>query len=207
VGGAAVWAGITQADLPQNGPISRLTAVWNNADLNAITDSGWYNGAALGNAPGGRGDWLFVMHMTHQNGGWATQICWTMQTTPVISWVRYSSGGAWQPWVRQGMCEYQQGLGLTNGWGNYGGGFAGATFWKDGSNVVHLDGLIQGGSGLIAYLPAGYTPAGGSHIFPVNTDNGIGRVDVQGSGAIVQNGGGNQFLTLSPISFLAATYT
>ena len=98
-GGVAVWAGITQGDLPGN--IGARTAYPPNNDLNQITDSGWYNGSAFGNAPDGRGDWLFVFHITHVGGSvWSTQICWTMQSNPVEQWFRTNYGGTWQPWVR-----------------------------------------------------------------------------------------------------------
>jgi len=90
------WAQPTQGDLPLNHQIGARTRSWDQNNLNNITESGWYNGSNMGNAP--RTDWLFVLHFTHQNGGWATQVCWTMQTDPVICYTRYSNGSSWSAW-------------------------------------------------------------------------------------------------------------
>jgi hypothetical protein len=123
-GGAATWSGIVQGDLPAN--IGALTRSWDHNDLNSIVDSGWYNGSAMGNAPDGRGDWLFILHISHQNGpAWSTQVCWTMQTFPTEQYMRCCTGGPWQPWVRasgirgQFYCGAGSGARLGGGFGAY----------------------------------------------------------------------------------------
>jgi hypothetical protein len=133
-GGAAVWSPISQDDLPAN--IGKLTRSWDHGDLNGIVDSGWYNGSAFGNAPDGRGDWLFVLHISHQNGpAWATQVCWTMQTFPTEQYMRCCTGGPWQPWVRASGVRGQFYCG-PGSHATFGGGFG--AYDIDGDHTCYV---------------------------------------------------------------------
>lgn len=92
---------------------------------------------------------------------------------------------------------------LQNGWSNFGSGYQAARFFKDELGVVHLEGLVAGGSlgAAVFTLPAGYRPS--AHlILPVANANYYGEVTINSSGQVVSWGGGNSnWLSLSGISF------
>jgi hypothetical protein len=108
-GAAPSWQALVPTDLPTRlggGLGAAPTRTQPVTDCNALTETGWYNGSSVANSPGGRGDWIFVMHMSHWNSaggssvpGWYTQICWTMQQNPPAKWERSCIGGTWQPWT------------------------------------------------------------------------------------------------------------
>lgn len=98
--------------------------------------------------------------------------------------------------------------GFENSWVNFDvSTFRGARFWKDAVGVVHLEGLLTGGTGpgasaVLFTLPTGYRPAL-SHQFAVIANNALGRVDVEPDGQVVWRAGGtNAFLSISGITFL-----
>jgi len=98
---------------------------------------------------------------------------------------------------------------FTNSWANYGAPFNTAGFWKDSSGVVHLRGLITGGtvSVPIFTLPVGYRPAG-QEIIIANAGVGVARLDVRQDGSIIVNNyiasGTNGYVSLDSITFKAA---
>ncbi len=70
---------------------------------------------------------------------------------------------------------------LVNSWANNGGGFAPATFWKNPSGEVHIEGVVIGGSAgsVIFTLPVGFRPLLGSQIFAVQSGTaGQGRITI-----------------------------
>ncbi len=74
-------------------------------------------------------------------------------------------------------------------WANYGAGFELAGYRKDQLGRVHLRGLITRVDGLpgnevIATLPPGYRPAM-TLIFTGESQNGVARLDLQSTGALV----------------------
>lgn len=95
------------------------------------------------------------------------------------------------------------------GWKNYGGDYLNACYWKDKNGVVHLTGLINGGtpsgngSGVIAQLPVGYRPAL-REIYSVFNGNGyVARLDVLPTGMIWCMSGRADLVSLAGISFKA----
>jgi hypothetical protein len=100
---------------------------------------------------------------------------------------------------------------LGNSWVDYGGAFAGAGYYKDGSGVVHLRGLVKDGTttqGTVIFtLPVGSRPAY-DLIFPVPSSGGsdsYGAVDIKSSGDVWIRGlAGSTYLSLSGISFPSA---
>jgi hypothetical protein len=79
-------------------------------------------------------------------------------------------------------------------WSNFGGGYADASYFRDGFGIVHFRGLIQahggsslpcgfGGDGILFYLPAGYAPAT-SEAHPIISNNKPGRVNVDPGGQV-----------------------
>jgi len=95
-GGAATWKTIAQGDLPAN--VGTSTALV--SDCNAITQSGWYNGSSVSNAP--RSDWIFVLHVCHIYNPtmWITQTCWSMQANPPVMYMRSCLNGSWTAWTQ-----------------------------------------------------------------------------------------------------------
>jgi hypothetical protein len=99
--------------------------------------------------------------------------------------------------------EASASLPLVNGWVDYGADYAGATYFKDGSGRVHLQGLIRSGEwGIFAQLPQGYRPSA-RLIFSGNNHESITRIDVTADGLVTYAGGSanNGWVSLSGISF------
>jgi hypothetical protein len=100
---------------------------------------------------------------------------------------------------------------LTNGWSNYGSGFATAAYYKDKRGIVHLKGLVKNGTGTIFILPVGYRPEKFLSFNVLNSDaygqinifNGLGGSGGFGDGEVRVVAGGNAFVSLNGISFRA----
>lgn len=48
---------------------------------------------------------------------------------------------------------------LSGSWANFGGGYNPVGYYKDNFGIVHLRGIVAGGTGVIFVLPVGYRPA------------------------------------------------
>ncbi len=100
---------------------------------------------------------------------------------------------------------------LVNSWVNFGSGYNTAAFFKDPIGIVHLRGLIKGGTTtagtLLFTLPAGYRPAA-TEYFNVQAISGstyvIGRVDVFSNGQVQFQTGANTALSLDGLTFRQA---
>lgn len=92
--------------------------------------------------------------------------------------------------------------GFQNSWVNYGGSWDVAHYIIEDGGYVKLGGLVKLGiAGVMFQLPPAVAPRVAC-LFPVLTDAGIGRVDVDPAGNVVINGGaGNAYLSLASISF------
>ncbi len=104
--------------------------------------------------------------------------------------------------------EARQNATLQNSWVNYGSAYESATFWKDKCGVVHLAGLIKGGTTtaetVIFTLPEGYRPRTSEKFFCVSM-NAICVIDVYSNGAVaIKTGANSGWLSLSGINFRAA---
>jgi hypothetical protein len=98
-------------------------------------------------------------------------------------------------------------LSLINSWNtNYGvaNGYGNAGYWKDVYNVVHLTGVVGGGSSgtIIAQLPAGSRPEYNQSI-AVNATGGFGFVDIDTSGNIFVTGAVVTYVYLTGVTFPA----
>lgn len=100
---------------------------------------------------------------------------------------------------------------LLNGWLDYGAGsYGNARYYKDSFGRIYFDGLIKSGivgsSGIAFKLPKGYIPAR-TFLSLVQSSDGTsqiyGRVDVKNTGEVVIATGGNGWVSLADISFLA----
>lgn len=94
---------------------------------------------------------------------------------------------------------------LLNGWQNYGTSYEVAVFWKDKCNVVHLSGMVKGGTvtdGTVIFtLPSGYRPRSPEKFLVVSV-NAICILDIYTNGNVTIRAGANaSWLSLSGISF------
>jgi hypothetical protein len=98
---------------------------------------------------------------------------------------------------------------LSNGWSNYGLGFATAAYYKDKQGIVHLKGLVKNGTGTIFTLPEGYRTLFSLRFNVLNSD-AYGQINIigfngglTGIGEVNVVAGGNAFVSLNGISFRA----
>ncbi len=97
---------------------------------------------------------------------------------------------------------------LSNGWINYGIGFADAGFYKDREGIVRLRGLIKNGAiatnTLLFTLPVAYRPTSGRLIFTVDNTGTVGRIDVLANGELrLITAINSTYLNLTGIAFRA----
>jgi len=90
----------------------------------------------------------------------------------------------------------------TNGWVDFGGGYAGVKYWADDQGVVHIEGMMKSGAiGLSAFtLAQGYRPAT-TRRFPVSSNNAFGQVDIGADGTVKPDAGNNTSFVLEGIAF------
>lgn len=91
---------------------------------------------------------------------------------------------------------------LLNGWANYGlDNHAVAGYRKEGKHVT-IKGLVMNGTSgsAIFNLPAGFRPSE-ILIFCAMTNDGVARIDVRPDGDVISYYGGNNFQSLSQISY------
>jgi len=93
---------------------------------------------------------------------------------------------------------------LLNSWINFGAGFAVAGYYKDGSGIVRLKGLIGSGTTTVGTalftLPVGYRPSE-AMIFVANSGGTIAEVRVETNGNVAIHIGTNTFLSLQTVAF------
>jgi hypothetical protein len=94
------------------------------------------------------------------------------------------------------------GVPFLNGWSNYGLGFAPARFYVDVSGVVHLEGVVQGGtaSSNVFRLPTGFRPRL-NHAWAVAATGGVENIDVYSNGLVFAFGPATAAVALDGISF------
>ena len=83
--------------------------------------------------------------------------------------------------------EAWQNATLVNGWSNFGSGYTTAQYYKDKEGVIHVKGVVVGGSGVIFNLPAGYRPNDIRIMAGQSDDAGQGtsvRIDVKPNGDV-----------------------
>ena len=81
--------------------------------------------------------------------------------------------------------------GFNTGWGNYGGSWQGAEYYKDPMGIVHLRGLVKRSSGsatIIFTLPSGHRPAS-DITFPTSSNAAFANVDINTYGNVIIVGG------------------
>lgn len=96
---------------------------------------------------------------------------------------------------------------LQNGWVNYGDGWASAGYYKDSLGIVHLRGLVKGGTAAAAIftLPVGYRIGQNSHGYTVSSTATyfMGSYQIMANGAVMHRHGDNGYFSLDHITFKA----
>ncbi len=100
--------------------------------------------------------------------------------------------------------EVWNSLSYVNGWEDYGSPYPPGGYRKLASGLVILRGLIRNGTAnsIIATLPAGYRPDH-QHLFAVQSNHALGRVDVRTNGEVVMRDGVTTWISLSTLSYYA----
>lgn len=97
---------------------------------------------------------------------------------------------------------------LLNSWQNYGTAYGSAAYWKDKCNVVHISGMVKGGTitdGTVIFtLPSGYRPSAPEKFLVVSV-NALCILDIYTNGNVTIRAGANaSWVSLSGISFKAS---
>jgi hypothetical protein len=96
-----------------------------------------------------------------------------------------------------------QGMPFENSWANYGGVYEPASYFKDMSGVISLQGMIALGvvGSAVWTLPPSYRPVH-QITFTVLSNGALGRLDVMASGDVVPGTGcSNVWVSLSGLSY------
>lgn len=101
-----------------------------------------------------------------------------------------------EPWI-----EVLGGVGFQNGWGNFGGGWDTAGYYKDINGTVWIKGLVTAGvvGAAIFTLPAGYRPSAGIHLATVASAgaNQYGALQIAATGVVqIAAGFGNAWCSV-----------
>lgn len=93
---------------------------------------------------------------------------------------------------------------FVNGWINFGAGYNSAGFRKEKGGVVRLRGLVKAGTPALAMftLPVGYRPLT-NILFGVHGSGSEGRIDVTTAGVVLHVAGGNSYIQLDGVTFVA----
>ena len=163
-GGAAVWAAITQGDLPEHlrSP-GKLVSDWNTA-----LDNGWYyDNGTVSNAPAG---WSYLMGQVFRlSDNYIVQVLYdyghAASGNPPVQWTRRRVAGTWEAWqVTQAVADSAWIVPtLTGGHSHYAAPYGPVRYRKLASGLVVCDGLMTvGTAGAQAYVfPAGYRVGSG----------------------------------------------
>jgi hypothetical protein len=86
-------------------------------------------------------------------------------------------------------------------WTNYGSGWSPARYMLDSAGIVHMDGLVSGGSGVICVLPVGYRPANQVLFATLTSGNNNARIDMRSDGSVYMDSGSSAWLSLHTVVF------
>lgn len=83
---------------------------------------------------------------------------------------------------------------FVNSWTNY-AGYQVARFLKDAAGVVHIEGVVDSGSGTIFTLPAGYRPSA-KLLIDARGNSGVGYLEIDTDGTVDYVAGGTTWFTI-----------
>jgi hypothetical protein len=193
VGGVSTWQPILASDVPQLTSAQmpgRLAGTAGNPapvpsnDWSAVTETGWYMGPGVANAP--TGDWYIGQVLVH-NPIWQVQTLYGFTYYPTQIYTRAQLSGGWNPWrvVQQNFIHppYQPDF------QDYGAPFDAGGYTVRGGLCV-IQGLVSSTNDIMYghYIFQGSTvPApidGGQHIFQCYSSQGVKRIDLRSDGTL-----------------------
>lgn len=148
------------------------------ADLNTLTDDGFYNGSAMTNAPGTGWFYILVINHSYDKSTYCMQMAWSFEETGGVFY-RVKSGD-WKPWQKI----------LTNAGGTIYGALDvsgnAAPFRLIGADHIYLPFFRNGlAAGRSAYL--GYENAGNAEL-ALNNEVTNGTVHIKAAQGLYVNG-------------------
>ena len=134
-----------------------------------------------------------------------------IETVPIVKEAGEEAGQMerrFQVWTRNVVRDASVGdwqdVTFENSWVNFGSTFNDAQFRSIGDKQVQLRGIVKDGtvgSGFPVFtLPEGFRPVK-DYIFPVVSNNALGRIDVEDTGGVEVVIGSNVFVSLDGILF------
>jgi hypothetical protein len=131
-------------------------------------------------------------------------------TTAVLAFTGYTVASdaariTQEAWHEVGSGGGEPAFAGSPAWGNYGAGtWQTCAFFKDSMGIVHLKGMVSGGTVGAAYsiftLPTGYRQPLNA-IFVVMSNNAVGRCTISSVGVVCPETGSNAWYSLDGISF------
>jgi hypothetical protein len=166
VGGVGQWNPITTPDLP---PQWRAQArdISSGGNWNTITETGFYMGAGVSNAPDG--NWYIGYVQIHIANLWVVQRLWEFAAVnPAQPYQRQCFNGAWQPWTKLGDWQAYQPWFNGSPYGPYGisGRFSAigkTVHWFTELDVVNGTNTGPGDQAYLVGIPTGGVQLPGSY--------------------------------------------
>ena len=172
-----------------NGSAIEVTGDWNS-----YTNTGFYMGTNLVNAPQGGNIWKHVQVFKH-NDNWVVQVAYDFHGQ--IAAVRSKTNGTWNPWKYLAFKDdiqshtqstAWQNLTLQNGWQHH-SDYNNVQYSKSFDGVVYLRGSANKGKidneTVIGTLPVGFRPTQSIYVTGLNNGYGIAVLGIYSNGNIV----------------------
>lgn len=162
-------------------------------DWNNYTDTGFYKGDNLANAPSGGSPWKYVQVFKHNNN-WVVQVAYDFFSQVIA--VRAKINGSWNNWKRFATQDdiqstTWQNLPLQNGWTHH-QQYNNIQFSKTFDGVVYLRGSANKGKTanetIIGTLPVGFRPTQTLFVSALNNSYTVAVLGIYSNGNIVVKG-------------------
>ena len=183
-----------------------------NEDLNNYTKTGFYTQGSNANASSGTNyprPYAGVLEVHGATDGGMIWQKYHIYGWDNSVWVRTYYANTWNPWRASAYAydlshEAYVKPTFQNGWKSYGGTYD-VRFTKDSMRMVHLEGLVTGGTmgKTIFNLPVGYRPKQGFQQAVANNFNGYGQIVIYPGGDVSAYCGSSGWMSLDGITFVA----
>jgi|GEM_PF-5326480 hypothetical protein len=213
VGGANVYTTSRKPTLKELNAYGFQGLLGNAVNLNSYTSTGFYTQGSNAQAASGTNyprPYAGVLEVHASTDGamiWQKYHVYGWENT---IWVRTYYAGEWSRW-RESVYAYDLGYQESywkptyqNGWRSYGSPYD-VRVTKDDMRMVHLEGLITGGTmGKTMFnLPVGYRPKQGFQQAVANNFNGYGQIVIYPGGDVVAYCGSSGWMSLDGITYVA----
>ena len=213
VGGANVYTTSRKPTLKELNAYGFQGLLGNAVNLNSYTSTGFYTQGSNAQAASGTNyprPYAGVLEVHASTDGamiWQKYHVYGWENT---IWVRTYYAGEWSRW-RESVYAYDLGYQESywkptyqNGWRSYGSPYD-VRVTKDDMRMVHLEGLITGGTmGKTMFnLPVGYRPKQGFQQAVANNFNGYGQIVIYPGGDVVAYCGSSGWMSFDGITYVA----